>query len=106
MATEAVENLPEHDEVEALEEQLKAKREALKQDTLRVPGLNDLQQQLADEKDALKQARLNLSEVLLGYFHDTGQLQIELEAQDARDIILKGKLGKAKDGQVSLFSQE
>src|SRR5436305_10525923 len=69
MATEAVEKLPEHDEVERLQEELKVAREALKQATLRLPGYNDLMQQLADEKDALKQARLNLSDFLLGYFH-------------------------------------
>ena len=105
-AQEAVEKLPEHDEVEALKEQLKAKREVLKQAMLRAPGLNDLQQQLADEKDALKQARLNLSVFLLGYFHETGQQSIELEPQDTREIILKGRLKKTKDQQVSIFNQE
>jgi DNA repair exonuclease SbcCD ATPase subunit len=106
MATEAVEKLPEHDEVERLKEELKTAREALKQATLRLPGYNDLQQQIADEKDALKSAKLNLSDFLLGYFHETGERQIELEAKDAREIILKGKLGKPTQFQTNLFRQE
>ncbi len=104
--TDQIERLPEHAVVEQLAEQLKQTKEALKQATVRVPGLNDLQQQLADEKDALKQARLNLSDFLLGYFHETGERQIELEAADPREIVLSGKLKKAKGGQVSLFNQE
>jgi DNA repair exonuclease SbcCD ATPase subunit len=104
MATEAVEKLPEHDEVERLKEELKQAREALKQATLRLPGYNDLQQQIGDEKDALKEAKLNLSDFLLGYFHETGERQIELEPKDAREVILKGRLGKAKDFQTNLFA--
>src|SRR5947209_10589047 len=106
MATEAVEKLPEHDEVERLQEELKQAREALKQATLRLPGYNDLMQQIADEKDALKSAKLNLSDFLLGYFKETGERQIELEPKDAREIILKGRLGKAKEFQTNLFRQE
>src|SRR3989440_12892658 len=86
MATEAVEKLPEHDEVERLQEELKTAREALKQATLRLPGYNDLQQQIGDEKDALKEAKLNLSDFLLGYFKETGERQIELAEKDAREV--------------------
>jgi DNA repair exonuclease SbcCD ATPase subunit len=106
MATEAVEKLPEHDEVERLQEELKQAREALKQATLRLPGYNDLMQQVADEKDAMKEAKLNLSDFLLGYFKETGERQIELEPKDAREVILKGKLGKPTQFQTNLFRQE
>jgi DNA repair exonuclease SbcCD ATPase subunit len=106
MATEAVEKLPEHDEVERLQEELKQAREALKQATLRLPGYNDLMQQIADEKDSLKDAKLNLSDFLLGYFKETGERQIELEPKDAREVILKGKLGKSTQFQTNLFRQE
>jgi DNA repair exonuclease SbcCD ATPase subunit len=105
MATEAVEKLPEHDEVERLKEELKVAREALKQATLHLPGYNDLMQQIADEKDSLKDAKLNLSDFLLGYFHETGERQIELEPKDAREVILKGKLGKSQAFQTNLFRQ-
>lgn len=103
--TERIESLPEYAAVESLKEQLKTAQEALKQAKLQAPGLNDLQQQLTDEKDALKSARLNMSDFLLGYFAETHERQIELEAGDAREVILKGKLGKPKDFQVSIFSQ-
>lgn len=106
MATEAVEKLPERDEVERLQEELKTAKEALKQATLRTPGYNDLIQQIADEKDSLKDARLNLSDFLLGYFKETGERQIELEPKDAREVILKGRLGKAKDFQLNLLNYE
>jgi chromosome segregation ATPase len=106
MIEEAVSKLPEHDEIESLAEQLKTAREALKQAKLRTPGLNDLMQQLADEKDSLKDAKLNLSDFLLGYFKETGERQIELAEKDAREVILKGKLGKPTQFQTNLFRQE
>lgn len=105
-ATEQVEKLPEHDEVERLKEELKQAREALKQATLRLPGYNDLMEQIGDEKDALKTAKLNLSDFLLGYFKETGERQIELEPKDAREVILKGRLGKPTQFQTSIFNQE
>lgn len=99
-----IEKLPEHDEVEGLTDKLKTAKEALKQAMFRIPGYNDRMEQLADEKDALKSARLNMSDFLLGYYHETGERQIELADKDAREVILKGKLGKSQAFQTNLFA--
>lgn len=101
---ERIEALPEYAAVESLKEQLKTAQEALKQAKLRAPGLNDLVQKLADEKDAKKTAELNMSDFLLGYFAETRERQIELDDGDAREVILKGKLGKATNFQTNLFA--
>lgn len=101
-----VEELPEYATVESLKEQLAQARKALKQATLRIPGYNDLCNNLADEKDALKNARLNLSDFLLGYYAETKERQIELGPEGSREVILKGRLGKPKDDQLNLLTQE
>ena len=100
-----VEELPEYATVESLSEQLKEARKALKQAKLRLPGYNDLCNNLADEQDALKNAKLNLSDFLLGYFAETKARQIALEPKDEREVILKARLGKPKDDQLNLLTQ-
>jgi len=64
-----------------------------------------LTEDLAQERLSLKDAQANLSEFLLGYFHDTGEKQIELGPGNGREVILKGRLGKAKDFQTNIFSR-
>lgn len=59
---------------------------------------------LAEERLALKDAEGNLSEFLLGYFHETGEKQIDLGPGQGREVILKGKLGKQKAIQTNIFS--
>jgi hypothetical protein len=59
---------------------------------------------LADEKLSLKDAQDNLSDFLLAYFADTRERQIELAPQNAYELTIKAKLGKAKDFQTNIFS--
>ena|SRR5579883_2884340 len=100
-----IEALPEYAAVESLKEQVKTAQEALKRATERLAGYNDLMEDIAEDNEALKSARMNMSDFLLGYFKETGEKQIELSEEDAREVILKGKLGKPTQYQTSIFNQ-
>jgi DNA repair exonuclease SbcCD ATPase subunit len=99
-----IEALPEYAAVESLKEQAKTAQEALKRATERLAGYNDLMEDIAEDNEALKSARMNMSDFLLGYFKETGEKQIELSEEDAREVILKGKLGKPTQYQTNLFT--
>jgi len=100
---EMAENTDEYTEVMRAQDALRLAQEKLKDRLSRVDGYNDLCEELADEKDALKTAKQNLSDFLLGYFHETGERQIETSPKNAREVILSGRLGKEKKFQTSLF---
>jgi len=100
---EMAENTNEFTEVQRCEEALAVARENLKRRLANMDGYNDLNEELADEKESLKTANQNLSDFLLGYFHETGERQIEISPKDAREVLLTGKLGKAKKFQTNLF---
>ena len=99
------ESTDEYAVVESLKAQLKEAREKLKQKLLSLPGYNDLAEKLADEKDSKKSAELDMSDFLIAYHAETKERQVELEPGDAREVILKGRLGKPKDYQTNLFIQ-
>lgn len=103
---EKAESTAEYAVVEQLTAQLKEAKEKLKYKLLNMPGYNDLAEKLADEKDAKRSAELDISDFLLGYFKETGERQIELDPKDAREVILKGRLGKPTQFQTNLFRQE
>jgi hypothetical protein len=103
---EFVENTDEHQLIIDLTEKLKLAKEQLRLALSSKSGYNDLLEKLADEKDALKSARQNMSDFLLGYFAETHERQIELGPKEAREVILKGRLGKPKDFQTNLFGRE
>jgi DNA repair exonuclease SbcCD ATPase subunit len=102
---EIIEGTDEHERVLALTEQLKQAKVDLKRALMAKPEYNELLEKLADEKDAWKSAKENLSDFLLGYFRETGEQQIELEPKDAREVILQARLGKAKGFQTSMFGK-
>jgi tRNA A37 methylthiotransferase MiaB len=102
---EKIENTIEHEEVAKLEEQLRKARENLKYKLMNKSDYVELLGEKADLKDSLSAAKKNLSDTLLGYFHKTGEQQIEISAKEAREVILTGKLGKEKEFQTSLFSK-
>jgi hypothetical protein len=102
---EEIENTDEYDEVLELQEKLKTARDNLKRRLESNQTYMDLTEDLANEKLSLKDAQANMSDFLLGYFADTHERQIELGPANAREVILKGKLGKPKDFQTNLFSK-
>lgn len=102
---EVAESLPEHAAVESLKAQLKAAQDTLKFKLLRTPRYNELADRLADEKHQKLEAETDLSDFLLAYHAETKERQIELEPKDAREVILKAKLGKSREFQTSLLTQ-
>ena len=103
MIKDIVDQIPETDAVTALEEQLKLAREAQKRALMSKPEYVDATTELGEERDALKGAKNNLSDALLVWFTKTGEHQVELAAQKAREVIISGKLGKEQLYQPSLF---
>lgn len=101
---EEVEKTDEYTEVFELQEKLKVARENLKRRLSNNSTYIDLVEDIANEKLSLKDAQANMSDFLLGYFAETHERQIELGPANAREVILKGKLGKPKDFQTNLFS--
>lgn len=101
---EIEEGTDEYAVVESLKAQLKAAREKLKYKLLQTQRYNDLAERLADEKHQKQEAEVDISDFLLAYHAETKERQIELEPKDAREVILKARLGKAKEFQTSLLT--
>lgn len=99
-----LENTDEYTEVQRLSEALKVARENLKRRMQNNRIYMDLTEELGDEKLALKDAKANMSDFLLAYFVKTQEHQIELGPKQAREVIIKGRLGKPKDFQTNIFS--
>jgi len=100
---EKVENTDEYTEVLDLQAKLSAAQERLKLKLSNDGDYNNLLEERAAEKDSLKSATQNLSDFILGYFHETGERQIETGPHNGRELVLSGKLGKEKKFQTSLF---
>jgi hypothetical protein len=105
-AEDVVSETIEHKNIKALEDQLKSEREALKRRMMSNSDYNALLMIIADEKDALHQAKENMSDFLVAYFGDTKELQIELGPRMAREVLIKARLGKETQYQTSIFNQE
>jgi vacuolar-type H+-ATPase subunit I/STV1 len=101
---EEIENTNEYTKVAELTTDLAVARAALKRRLESNSSYVDLMSDLADEKLSLKDAQENMSDFLLAYFKQSGERQIELGPQNAREVVLKGKLGKAKEFQTNLFT--
>lgn len=68
---------------------------------------NNMMEDMGELKDKKKAEEEVLSELLLGYFADTHERQIETGPRgDARTLVLKAKLGKEGKFQPSLFAQD
>lgn len=102
--TEQIENTEEYTAVLEATAKLNIAKQNLKRRLEANQDYMNLMSELADEKLTLKDAQDNMSDFLLGYFVETHERQIELGPANAREVILKGKLGKKKDFQTNLFS--
>lgn len=101
---EEIENAPEWEKIEKFTEELGVLRAALLRRLKSNQTYVDLMSELNDESLSLKDAKANMSDFLLGYFAETHEKQIELGPSYAREVILKGRLGKTKDFQTNIFS--
>lgn len=94
----------EYDAVVVLQGELEVAKANLKRRLQSNSKWLKLTEDLADERLSKKDAEANLSDFLLEYFADTHEKQIELGPQNAREVVYKAKLGKAKEFQTNLFS--
>ena len=104
-ADDMVSDTIEYKTIKDLELKLKSAREALKRRMMGDSDYNALLMVIADEKDALRQARENMSDFLVAYFGDTKELQIELGPRLAREVVIKARLGKEQLFQTSIFNR-
>lgn len=102
---EIIEVTDENEAVEEAQGTLDNAKAALKRRLESNSEFMKLTEDLADEKLSIKDAKDNMSDFLLAYFADTHEKQIELGPGDAKEVIIKARLGKSKDFQTNLFSQ-
>lgn len=102
---EVLDVMDEYEAMSDAEARLKLLKEDLKR---RLDGNSEwikLTEDLAEEALSLKDAKDNMSDFLLAYFAETHEKQIELGPKEAREVVLRGRLGKAKDFQTNIFSR-
>ncbi len=100
-----VESMPEWVAVDDLTQSLKEARENLRVALMNKANYNNLMEKLGNEKSDLKDDEEVLSACLVDYYAVTREHQIELnESGDAREVIVRGKLGKDGKYQPSLFN--
>lgn len=101
---EIVESTDEYLVVQSLNDQLKAAKDKLKYRLLGMQSYTDLAEKLADEKHQKQEAEVEISDFLLAYHAETRERQVELEPGDAREVVLKARLGKPRNYQLNLLS--
>lgn len=104
---EIIEKDAKFDEVDTLSISLAKAKEDLKLSLMSKREYNDLCEKIAQLKEDLKENKDILSDYLVEFYatkHER-QLQVDPSNGNARDIILKGKLGKEqKKYQTNLFN--
>lgn len=102
-ASEQVESETAYNEVAELTEQLAAAKERLKSSLMSNHVYNDVMEKLAECKNKLADQEDILSLHIVEYYAGTHERQIEMNAEgDAREILVKGKLGKRGKFQTRL----
>lgn len=104
---EKIDNTDAGERVGQLKDQLKIAQEDLISELKRNPEVNNLMEEIAAEKDVLKGIMLTLSDLLVAYFAETKERQVQIDEQGhAKDVLLTAKLGKEeKKYQTSIFSE-
>ena len=102
--TKIAEGTDEYTEVLKLNAQLETARANLKRRLAGNSAWIKLSEELAEERLSITDAQNSMSDFLLVYFADTKEKQIEFGPHEAKEVILRARLGKAKDFQTNLFS--
>lgn len=101
-----VESMPEFTAVDELTKELAEAKEKLRIALMAKANYNNLMERLGDEQNDLKDDRDVLSACVVDYYASTREHQIEIDSNgDAREVIVKGKLGKSEKYQPSLFGR-
>lgn len=93
-------------EVERLSEELKAAKEKLRVSLLSDGDYNDLLENIGQETEKLRDQEDILSSHIAFYWKSTDERQVPMNDQtgDARDIVIKAKLGAEGKYQTSLLA--
>ena len=105
---EHVEDTEAGERVGKLKDELKIAQEDLAMELKRKPGVNNLMEEIAAEKEILKGLQITLSDLLVTYFSETKERQVQI-ADDgrAKDVVISAKLSKDEHQyQTSIFNPD
>lgn len=102
---ERIEQNHNYAEVERLTAELKKAKDDLKYSLMQDSTYNDLMETLGSQKEELKENEEVLSDYLVEHYVKTHEKQVEMNPAngDAREVLLKGKLGQEQKYQTNLF---
>lgn len=105
-ALDIKEGMAAYDEYTKASDAAKAAKENLRLALMGKAEYNNIMEEIALEADKLKDAQEIISQHIAYYWRETGERQIEVDHNngDAREIIVKGKLGAKQKYQTNLFS--
>lgn len=100
-----IEGLPTWLELESSKEEVKRLTAKFKQELGSDSEYNNQLEDLGQLKDRLKDQNETLSMMIVGYYLDTKEQQLETDSNgNARELVITGKLGKKAKYQTSLFA--
>lgn len=104
-AQEVLDGLVAYDEVLKAERALAQAKEGLKNALMNEGQYNNILEEIAQEKEKLRDMKDIMSQHIVFYFKETGDRQIEIDHAngDAREIIVNGRLGAKSKLQTNLF---
>lgn len=106
LIAEAIESRQEWLDLESAKEEVKRLKSALDLSLSKDGDYNNQLEDLAQLKDKLKSEKETLSDLIVGYVITTSERQVEINNMgDARDLVIKGTLGKKSKYQTSLFNK-
>jgi vacuolar-type H+-ATPase subunit E/Vma4 len=104
LMSDAVESKQEWLDLESTKEEVKRLANKLQLSLQGDLAYGNQLEDLAQLKDKLKSQKETLSDLVVGYVLETKERQVEMNNQgDARDLIIKGSLGKKGKYQTNLF---
>lgn len=105
MIADYIQSKQEWLDLESAKEETKRLSDALKNVLANDADYNNNLEELGQLKDKLKSQKEIISDLIVGYKLETRENQIEIGSNgEARQLVLKGKLGKRGKYQTSIFS--
>lgn len=102
---EHIQNKPSWLEVETAKEELARVKAKLAAELGNDGEYNNMLEDLGQLKEKMKSQKETLSDLVVGYRIETGEHQVEINnVGDARELVIKGSLGKKAKYQTNLFA--
>lgn len=99
-----VESFPEFKALQEAQQALDLAKHNLKTKLEGTQGYTVLKEEVADTKFKLRDLKDILSHHVVAYYKETGKDQLDEGKSMAREVIVKGRLGKLKHYQESMFN--